>query len=258
MNGNGGDNSIVHHVHSTAQMLEKKGSAELGYGVLDSITQTSFINLVEYIGTERLTSLPHKGGKWDKVLIRALYFAEQQYGFEKMMKSFGAEDNAAANLGYGYCKLLLELGHENAAALDTAFAVLYKHSLEVAALLHRTELLSTTPEIREELCLMYGDLLTLTSAVATRYYKTVHGMSSAKTALDISEVSSNIVDSFRDRQSKVAELIWQHQAQIEGYAMEQGKPFTMVPYRIPVTEEQGSPRKRSSDGCRPAILSCTP
>lgn len=60
----------------------------------------------------------------DKVLIRALYFAERQHGFEKMMKSFGAEDNTAFNLAYGYCKLLLELGHENALALDTAFSVL--------------------------------------------------------------------------------------------------------------------------------------
>jgi hypothetical protein len=45
----------------------------------------------------------------DKVLIRALYFAEQQHLFEKMMKSFGSDDTSAANLGYGYCRLLLEV-----------------------------------------------------------------------------------------------------------------------------------------------------
>ena len=100
--GNTGESSTVY------QALEKKGSAELGYGVFESISRTSFIDLVEYIGTERLTSLPHKGSKWDKVLIRALYFAEQQHGFEKMMKSFGLDDN---NLAYGYCKMLLEVRH---------------------------------------------------------------------------------------------------------------------------------------------------
>lgn len=45
----------------------------------------------------------------DTVLIRALYFAERQYGFEKIMKSFGSEDSGTANLAYGYCKLLLEV-----------------------------------------------------------------------------------------------------------------------------------------------------
>ena len=41
--------------------------------------------------------------------MRALYFAEQQHLFEKMMKTFGADDTSAANLGYGFCKLLLEV-----------------------------------------------------------------------------------------------------------------------------------------------------
>lgn len=94
-------------LRDTAQALEKKGIAELGYGVFDSITSTTFIGFVETIRSERLSSLPHKGSKWDKVLIRALYLAEQQHGFEKMMRGFGADDSTAANLGYGYCKLLL-------------------------------------------------------------------------------------------------------------------------------------------------------
>ncbi len=45
----------------------------------------------------------------DKVLIRALYFAERQHGFEKIMSSFGNDDTSAACLAYGYCKLLLEV-----------------------------------------------------------------------------------------------------------------------------------------------------
>lgn len=110
-------------VRSTAQMLEKRGTAELGYGVLESVARTTFIDVVQYIGNERLSSLPHRGSKWyvqawfgepkfsancnlersrDKVLIRALYYAEQQHTFEKMMRSFGSDDTSAANLGYGY------------------------------------------------------------------------------------------------------------------------------------------------------------
>lgn len=70
---------------------------------------------------------------------------------------------------------------------------------------------------------MYGDLLSLTSSVATRYYKAVHGMASSKMSLDIYEVCGSVIDSFRDRQTQVAELLWKHQAQAEGYDLEQGK-----------------------------------
>lgn len=105
-------NEASYHVRETAQSLEKKAVTELGVGVFESVSTTSFVQLVEYIGKERLQSLPHKGSKWDKVLIRALYFAEQQHNFEGIMKSFGAESTAAANIGYGFCKLLLEVNLE--------------------------------------------------------------------------------------------------------------------------------------------------
>ena len=109
MNGNGNNGSTTYVVHSTVQALEKRGAAELGFGVFESISGTTFIDLVEAIRSERLSSLPHKGGKWDKVLMKALYFAEKLHGFDKMVKSFSADDSTAACLGYGYCKLLLEV-----------------------------------------------------------------------------------------------------------------------------------------------------
>lgn len=74
---------------------------------------------------------------------------------------------------------------------------------------------------------MYGDLLSLTSSVATRYYKAVRGMASSKMSLDIYEVCGNVIDSFRDRQTQVAELLWKHQAQAEGYDLDQGKTSSL-------------------------------
>lgn len=85
--------------------------SELGSGVSQSTSDTSFINLVEWIRNERLATIPHKGSKWDKVLIRALYFAEQLHGFESAIQGFALESNAAAQLGYGHARLLLEVSH---------------------------------------------------------------------------------------------------------------------------------------------------
>jgi hypothetical protein len=98
-------------IQDTVTVLKKKSMSELGAGVSQSITDASFINLVEWIRSERLTTLPHKGSRWDKVLIRALYFAEQLHGFEKAAQDIAFDSTAVAQLGYGHARLLLQVTH---------------------------------------------------------------------------------------------------------------------------------------------------
>jgi hypothetical protein len=69
----------------------------------------SYVRFLEWIRSERLTTLPHKGSRWDKVLIRALYFAEQLHNFEQAVQSFAHDSNSAAIIGYGHAQLLLEV-----------------------------------------------------------------------------------------------------------------------------------------------------
>jgi hypothetical protein len=96
-------------VQESALSLKKKSMAELGVGVYQEIADVSFVNFLEWIRSERLTTLPHKGSKWDKVLIRALYFAEQLHNFDTAIQSFAIDSGAAAALGYGHARLLLEV-----------------------------------------------------------------------------------------------------------------------------------------------------
>lgn len=60
----GADSTSLYYIRNTVQSLEKKGAAELGFGVFESISKTTFIQLVEYIANERLSSLPHRGSTW--------------------------------------------------------------------------------------------------------------------------------------------------------------------------------------------------
>ena len=71
----------------------------------------------------------------------------------------------------------VQLGHDNSEALDKAFSVFYKFALSFSSIFGRSELLAATPEIREQLCLLYTDLLSLVVDVAIRFYKTVNGES---------------------------------------------------------------------------------
>ena len=47
-------------------------------------------------------------------------------------------------------------------------------AMTFSSVLHRSELLAATSEIREQLCLLYTDLLSLVVDVAIRFYKTVN------------------------------------------------------------------------------------
>jgi hypothetical protein len=53
--------------------------------------------------------------------------------------------------------------------------VFYKFAMSFSSVLQRSDLLSATAEIREQLCLLYSDLISLVVDVAIRFYKTVNG-----------------------------------------------------------------------------------
>ncbi|UPX15179.1 uncharacterized protein EKO05_0005636 [Ascochyta rabiei] len=215
--GASGGGYKIGFVQESAVALRKKSMADLGAGVHQSISDVSYVDFLEWIRAERLTTLPHKGSRWDKVLIRALYFAEQLHNFDQAIQSFALDSQAAAAVGYGHARLLLELGHENSSALDKAFSVLYKFSLSFSSVLRRSELLAATAEIREQLCLLYTDLISLVVDVSIRFYKTANGMSAGSASLDIFELFGETIEGFRTRQDSVIELIWESQIENEDF-----------------------------------------
>lgn len=96
-------------VSETSSSLKRKSMSELGAGVSQSVSSTTFIQFIEWIRSERLATLPHKGSRWDKVLIRAQHFAEQLNGFDAAIRAFAVDSSTAAEIGYGHAKLLLEV-----------------------------------------------------------------------------------------------------------------------------------------------------
>ncbi|KAJ4371534.1 hypothetical protein N0V83_004753 [Neocucurbitaria cava] len=218
---NGASSYKIGFVQESAISLKKRSMAELGAGVYQGISDVSYVKFLEWIRSERLTTLPHKGSRWDKVLIRSLYFAEQLHEFEQAIQSFALDSSSAAAIGYGHAQLLLELSHNNSEALDKAFSVFYKFAMSFASVLQRSELLAATPEIRENLCLLYTDLISLVVNVGIKFYKTVNGMTSGRASLDIFELFGETIDTFRTRQNTVIELIWDSQIENEDFEEEE-------------------------------------
>ncbi|KAF2843601.1 NACHT domain-containing protein [Patellaria atrata CBS 101060] len=216
---NGGDR--INSAQDTAIALKKRSLSELGAGVSNGIINTDFVSFIGYIRTERLSSLPHKGSRYDKVLIRAQYFAEQLNCFDRAVKEFAVDSGIAANIGYGHARLLLELGHSNSEALDHVFDFFYKCSLTVSTLLGRESVLAVTYKTREQLCLMYTDLITLVTEVAIKLHKTVHGLISASASLDLYETFGDTIQTFRSRRNEIVEEIWKYQLDRQGVGLEE-------------------------------------
>lgn len=62
---------------------------------------------LDYIERERLTHMPHKGSKWDKVLKWAEFFAIQTRGYELAVGSFVPDSGVAAKLIWVAMRVLL-------------------------------------------------------------------------------------------------------------------------------------------------------
>ncbi|SMQ47748.1 unnamed protein product [Zymoseptoria tritici ST99CH_3D7] len=194
-------------IRDTALALKRKSNAELGHGIAETADHVSFIELVEYIHQERLSTLPHKGSKWDTCLIRALYLAERLHAFEAALNNHAHDIEHACKLGYGHIRLLLDLGHENSEALEKAFAFCYRLSSQVSQLVARAELLKLSASTYEQLSYMYTDLLSLVTDIAVTFYKAVHS-SSSTVSVDIYEEFGDVIVTFRERREAVTNSIW--------------------------------------------------
>ena len=75
-------------------------------------TRFSHMNIesfLEYITHERLTNMPHRGSRWDKVLKSAEYFALQISAYGETVEKFVMDSKEAVDLALGNCYLLLEV-----------------------------------------------------------------------------------------------------------------------------------------------------
>ena len=73
------------------------------------IEATTINSLLDFIERERLTHMPHRGSKWDKVLKWAEFFAVQISGYSEVVKTFMPDSKEAGKLIWVASRILLEV-----------------------------------------------------------------------------------------------------------------------------------------------------
>ena len=75
----------------------------------DYLGNVTIERFLEYIQRERLTDMPHRGSKWDKVLKCAEYFALQISSYAQNVEAFVPSSRDAAILMLADCQMLLDV-----------------------------------------------------------------------------------------------------------------------------------------------------
>lgn len=90
-------------------------------------------------------------------------------------------------------------------------------------LLDRAELFGVTHEIREQLVLAFGDLVSLVASVSTHFHKAIHGLNGSSISIDIYRAFPDQIQTFRQRCEKVSLSLWKHQLLRENVEGSRGK-----------------------------------
>jgi hypothetical protein len=103
--------------------------------------------------------------------------------------------------------MLRQLGHENAPALEAAFALFYRLGLELAPLLKAEDILSLAAPIMEQVGRAFSELLGIVAGVAFTFYSAVHS-GKHSTRLDIYSTFGSLIENFRLCVSRCAHEMW--------------------------------------------------
>lgn len=104
----------------------------------------------------------------------------------------------------------------------TTFGFFHSTSMALTNLLERTELFTVSQEIREQLVLALGDLVTLVASVATSSHNAILGLKTASVSINIYATFPGQIQTFHDRCEKIAESMWRHQLVKENQDSDKG------------------------------------
>lgn len=189
---------------STDTFMDTRGmsisnSNRVDTALLSSMTIEGFS---DYIARERLSSMPHRGSVWDRVLRWAEFYALQIAAYADTIGPFVPESRNAAMQIFTLLQSLLELGEENATALNTTFGVFYKIGLSLSFLSSQEAKLGLDVHVREDAGRAFHDIHTLVFDVASYYQRSVQNLSNGSAlALDFITLFRVPLDSFYTRRT---------------------------------------------------------
>ncbi|KAK9423587.1 putative AAA+ ATPase domain-containing protein [Seiridium unicorne] len=189
-----------------------------------------------YIANERLIHMPKRGSSWDRVLREAEYFGLQIVEFAFTVGEFIDESIAVRNTALAGCRALLELGHEQAQALEPTFTVLYEIGHLLGHLIRLRDLLTLNEVTTYALGDLFSSLVSLIGTVVVVYRQRISRISGNSVAINFDEEFGGLVKDILTRRTLLFEHIWNYSLSSEHASAS----------LQPIYRQLGSPRSSST------------
>ncbi|KAI1763269.1 hypothetical protein GGR53DRAFT_531708 [Hypoxylon sp. FL1150] len=161
-----------------------------------------------YIADERLIHMPKKGSEWDQVLKEAEFFGLQLDEFTTAVKDFMTDSTTVRDTALASCYLLLELGCDQAQALEPTFSVLY----ELGQLLANTLELRSSFTLSEGIASSLGEIITalvlLLGDVSIFYHQRISRLSRNAIFVDFDREFGGQLEDICTKREQLIYTIW--------------------------------------------------
>ncbi|KAH8889183.1 hypothetical protein GQ53DRAFT_870157 [Thozetella sp. PMI_491] len=192
---------ITHTIHDNICHLEEYDDA--------FFQQMDLPSYLEYVDDKRIFHMPRRGSDWDRVLRAAQFFGIQLWSFAEKIGPSSAEIRTASITALASCRVLLDIGHGQAAALAPTFDALY----ELGALLSRVSQihdLFQAPGLDKELVAdLYTEVIELVGQIAVHYRKRISSLGDAESlTVNFDVAFGNKMSSIWETKESVTARMW--------------------------------------------------
>ncbi|TDZ34082.1 Nephrocystin-3 [Colletotrichum trifolii] len=182
---------------------------------LEDVTTTHFETTdleayLGYIADERLVHMPAKGSQWDRVLKEAEFFGLQVDDFASHLKPFVSDWASIRNTALASCYLLLELGHDQAEALEPTFNAFYELGLLLFHTVRLHDMFSASDAIRNDLTHVFASLVHLVGDVALYYRQRINCIYSGSVSIDFDALFGSQISSIWSQKEHIFNHMWSY------------------------------------------------
>ncbi|KXH26438.1 hypothetical protein CSIM01_12272 [Colletotrichum simmondsii] len=200
----------VVRVIDTARRIQKKLVREFEE-VTHNHFQTIDLNAyLAYISDERLTHMPPKGSQWDRVLKSAEFFGLQLDEYSRHVQSFIEGCSLVRDTALATCYLLLELGHDQAQALEPTFNALYELGLVLGHAIRLNGMFTASDAIRYELSRIFDTMLKLVGDVTIYYRSRINSIYSGSVTIDFDAQFGSQITRIWTQRENLFNHMWQY------------------------------------------------
>ncbi|XDG03937.1 hypothetical protein ABKA04_003552 [Annulohypoxylon sp. FPYF3050] len=161
-----------------------------------------------YIADERIIHMPKRGSQWDQVLKEAEFFGLQIDEFTTAVKDFITDSTTIRDTALASCYLLLQLGCEQAQALEPTFNTLYELGQLLANTLELRSLFVLSEDIARALGEVINGLVHLLGDIAIFYHQRISRLSRTSVTIDFDREFGRQLEEICSKREQLIYTIW--------------------------------------------------